>query len=179
MELTGKMEALNVDFATGKAKLILEVWEKQKAMQAWDDLHGNDKLSIKIAKHHPKRSLNANGYLWALCEEIAKAIHSTKEEVYRRHIQEVGTFEIVPIKNEAVDTWIGRWGKNGMGWLAESIGDSKLDGYVNVICYYGSSSYNSKEMARLIDDVVEQAKELGIDTMTPQELSLLKTEWSK
>ena len=48
---------------------------------------------------------------------------------------------------------------------------------VIVRAYYGSSQYNTKQMSRLIDMVVEGAKELGIETLTPEELARIKEEW--
>ena len=36
---------------------------------------------------------------------------------------------------------------------------------------------NTKEMSKLIDGIVEEAKTLDIETMTPNELQILKEEW--
>jgi hypothetical protein len=46
-------------------------------------------------------------------------------------------------------------------------------------CFFGSSTYNTKEMSVLIDGVVSECKELGIETMTPDELAGLKNEWGR
>jgi hypothetical protein len=51
---------------------------------------------------------------------------------------------------------------------------SKINGCTNVILYYGSSTYNTAQMSLLIDHLVQDAKALGIETMTPQELEALK-----
>lgn len=167
----------------GVPEIVFTMTEKYLCYHVIDEVketlkkHGN--LTVEAKKQSKKRSLDANGYMWVLCDKIAGALGSTKEAVYRHHVKQVGTFTITPIKNEAVDTWIQRWGKNGTGWICDTIGESKLQGYTNVINYYGSSTYDTKEMSRLIDDVVSECKELGIETMTPQELSLLCEEWGK
>ena len=55
--------------------------------------------------------------------------------------------------------------------------DSKLEGYTNTINYFGSSVYNTKEMSLLLEEIVTQAKELGIDTMTENEKKALLESW--
>lgn len=131
---------------------------------------------FEIKEHKKKRSLDANAYCWVLLQKIADKLNSSKEEIYKRIIKEKGTFEIIPIKNEAVDTFINAWQEHGIGWICETT-KSKLDGYTNVIAYYGSSTYDTKQMAYFIDYIVEEAKELEIETMTPNELESLKNSW--
>lgn len=131
---------------------------------------------FEIKEHKKKRSLDANAYCWVLLQKIADKLNSSKEEIYRRIIKEKGTFEILPIKDEAINTFINAWQEHGIGWICETT-KSKLDGYTNVIAYYGSSTYDTKQMAYFIDYIVEEAKELDIETMTPNELESLKNSW--
>ena len=121
-------------------------------------------VSIEIKRTTKPRSLDANAFCWALCADIGKAITPPipKEEVYRRAIREVGEYEPLPIKNEAVDTFIQRWATKGVGWFAEVIDDSKLTGYKLVFAYYGSSTYDTAAMSRLIDYLVDEAEQIGI-----------------
>ena len=132
---------------------------------------------VSIKKHRNKRSLDANGYCWALCKKIADVIGSTKEDVYRTSIKQVGSFEVIPVKNEAVDKFMSAWQSKGIGWVSEILSESKLNGYTNIIAYYGSSTYDSREMSILIDNLVYQAKELNIDVMTEEEIANLKSLW--
>lgn len=153
---------------TGKAQEIMTwLWNQDREKT----------FEIKEHKTTKKRSLNANGYLWVLCQKIAEVLGSTKEEIYRNAIRDKGTFEILPIKNEAVETFKRAWEEHGLGWVCEVQRDSKLEGYTNVIAYYGSSTYDTKQMACFIDYIVEEAKRLSIETMTPEQLELLKIEW--
>ena len=66
----------------------------------------------------------------------------------------------------------------GVGWVCEILGESKLDGYTNVITYYGSSTYDSLQMSRLINLIQEECKQYGIEVMTQAELALLMDGWS-
>lgn len=134
-------------------------------------------LDVEIKQHRKKRSLDANGYCWILADEIAKKIGNTKEFVYREAIKQVGDFEILPIKNEVVDKWIRNWESKGLGWQSEVLDKSKLEGYTNTINYFGSSTYDTKQMSVLLEEIVFQAKELGIETITPREKEELIRKW--
>jgi hypothetical protein len=134
-------------------------------------------LSVEVKEHKNRRSLDANNYCWVLCQKIAEVIGNTKEAVYRKVIRDVGQFEMLPIKNEALDTFMARWSGGGIGWFAEVEGPSTIDNYSRVIAYYGSSVYDSREMAILINELVEQAQELDIETRPAAEINALLEAW--
>jgi hypothetical protein len=164
----------------GKAEIILSTDQSRIDILPLKEVVAKGKaLAVEIKQYRQKRSLDANAYCFVLCQKIAEAVKSTKELVYKKAIREVGQFEIVPIKNEAVERWIEVWGSKGLGWFAEVLEESKLRGYKKVISYYGSSVYNSREMAVLIDEIVLWCKELGIETLTPSEIARLKEEWGR
>lgn len=140
-------------------------------------IENGKELSVDIKQHRKKRSLDANAYCFVLCQKIAEVIGNTKEYVYKKAIKQVGQFEIVPIKDEAVERWIEAWESKGLGWQSEIMRDSKLEGYTNTINYFGSSVYSTKEMSLLLEEIVTQAKELGIDTMTENEKKALLESW--
>lgn len=133
-------------------------------------------LDIKLDFVRNKRSLNANGYAWALLGELQEKLKVPKEDLYREYIRRCGSYEVVPIKNEAVGRFIESWGNNGVGWVCDTT-KSKLNGYTNVLAYYGSSSYNSSEMAMLLGNIVEDCIENGIPTKREEEIESLLKEW--
>ena len=94
-----------------------------------------------------------------------------------KNIAEVGSFEVIEIAEIALKKWIENWKSRGLGWMAEPIGKGSNEGFVSVMNYYGSSAYDTAEMSRLIDSLVSEAKSLGIETLTPNELERLKTAW--
>lgn len=136
-------------------------------------------IRVVIEDKPKKRSLDANSYMWVLCQKIAEKIGSTKDEVYQESIRNIGVFEPLPIKFEAVDKFIESWGKNGTGWVVEVVGDSKLKGYKLIHAYYGSSTYDTAQMALLIDNIIQDCKALEIETMPPEELESLKRMWGE
>lgn len=134
MQTTGIITNLDIDYETRKPKIsvILDTNE----INIVEQLKNENKLNIEMKKWYKKRSLDANAYMWTIAEKIAQRLGITKIEVYRDAIKEVGQCEILPIKDEAVDTFINAWKHNGQGWLCEVIGKSKLKGYTNITAYY-------------------------------------------
>jgi hypothetical protein len=153
-------------------------FEAQKDMEELKKILDKGKLlSVEIKQYRKKRSLDANSLLWVLCQKLAEVLHTTKEEVYKKAIRDVGQFEIVPIRNDAVDAWIRRWGSKGIGWFAEVLVESKIPGYKNVITYFGSSSYDTREISILIDEIVGWCQQMDIESATEDELQRLKDTW--
>ena len=141
--------------------------------------HKDRLYDLEVKEHRKKRSLDANAYAWVLINKLADVMRMSPTEVYRQAIQDIsGNSEILPIKEEAVDQFMQAWSHNGIGWLCRDMGKSKLPGYRNLMVYYGSSVYNTKQMSDLIDHLVQDCKALDIETMTPDKLSLLMDEWS-
>lgn len=125
-----------------------------------------------------KRSNDANAYYWTLVNELSDKVGIPPKDIYRVHVKDVGgNYEVVPIRNDALEVWIKNWVGRGLGWICETIGESKLQGYTNVICYYGSSTYDSRQMSRLIDLCIQDCKEQGIETMTPHQLETLMRDY--
>ena len=130
----------------------------------------------EIKEHKEKRSLNANSYCWTLLGKIAEVLGMTKIEVYKQYILDKGVYRVITMNKEAVNTFIKVWTQQGLGWLCET-SDNNINGLVDVVAYYGTSSYNSKQMANFIDFVVEEAKALKIETLTPTQILDLKSSW--
>jgi hypothetical protein len=134
-------------------------------------------LDVDVKIHREKRSRNANNYMWQLCEKIAVENGCTKEDVYRKNLREVGVYEAIYIKPEGIEQFKEEWSKKGIGWFAEEVDDCK--NFKLMFVYYGSSTYTTSQMSRLIDAVVQDAKSCGIATETPEELHLMLQEWGR
>ena len=144
-------------------------------LRAFDGL--NDKpLTVQVKEFREKRSLSQNAYLWVLLDKLAEKVNRSKEDIYKMYVKDYGVFEILPIRNDAVAEFNRRWGKQGLGWFTEDLGESKLNGYTKLIAYYGSSTYNTQEMTRLIDAVIQDCREQGIDTMPLADIMLLMND---
>lgn len=133
-------------------------------------------LLVKVNSYSKRRSLSQNAYMWVLIGELANALKLSKDEVYRNYIKDYGIFEVIPIKKEAEDMFIKTWKSHGLGWVCEVLKESKLTGYDNLIAYYGSSVYTSEQMKNLLEAIIEDCKEQGINTMSISDIMLLRNE---
>lgn len=179
MELTGRITNAAISYGTGKPLLSFEVdGDKESVFQALQELHG-ETLTIKLAKHRKKRSLDANAYCWVLIGKLAKATGIPKNEIYRATIREIGgNSEIVCVLDKAVDKLRAGWERNGVGWVTETM-PSKIEGCTNVILYYGSSVYDTAQMSRLIDLLIDECKTNGVEYLPPDKLSAMLEEWNE
>jgi hypothetical protein len=130
-------------------------------------------LDIDIKKHREKRSLDANAFLWVLLDKIADVILSDKEAIYLDMLEKYGVFTHIIVKPGAVEAFKAQYR------LCKDLGEITVNGTTGnqIQCYFGSSSYDTKQMSRLIDGIVSECKELDIETYTPEQLDLMKSEW--
>lgn len=155
---------------------LLTISTRENIGALFDELHDVD-VDVTVKKYREKRSLDANAYAWVLMDRLAEETGTPRREVYRQAVKDVGgNTEIVCVCEKAVKRLCESWNKNGEGWQTEVI-NSKIDGCKNVILFYGSSTFDTKQMSRLIDNIVQDCKAVGIETMTPQQLDALKENW--
>lgn len=160
-----------------KRHLCLLVDNLPAAAQFVDSMKDGAEYTVTIKRQ--KRSLTANAYAWQLMGQLAKAFGIPTNEVYRNLILEIGdNFEIIILREDAVQSFTDHWQEKGLGWIVRPVGEHVLRGYVEVAVYYGSSTYDSKQMSELIDLIVLECKEQGIETLPPDRLEAMKDEWS-
>lgn len=172
--MTGQIESISRTFG-GKGHVTVSLRWDDSEMQRLEVLKGQD-VEITIKAKSKRRSLTANAYFWVLVGKLAERLGIPKEEIYLEQIKRVGVFQPMAINVEAFETFKTAWGNNGLGFMVDELGEK--DGLMEFLAYYGSSTYSTKQMARLIDSTVEECKVQGIETMTPEELSLLKERWA-
>lgn len=175
MRVTGRIAGASVDFASGKSMLTLEVNEKNDFKLLVDEMRDKDKLSIEVKPYRKKRSLDANAYFWVLCDKLAEKLCKSKTEVYRELIREIGgVSDTVCVVNSAVERFRSQWQGKGLGWFTEAT-ESKIEGCTIVTVYYGSSTFDTAQMSRLLDMCIEACKEQGIQVETPEEVARMKS----
>lgn len=170
-------DTAKIIFDNGQYYLALKIPGPAAAGKLIDEMQGR-KYRAEFKPYRQKRSLDANAYFWVLCGKLSAKIGLPPEEIYREYIRDIGdNYQIVPIRNDAVDQWIKAWRAHGIGWICDNLGPSKIDGYTNIICYYGSSVYDTAQMSRLINLLVEDCKAQGIETKTPDEIQRMVSLW--
>ena len=154
----------------GKPKeLIKSIWKLNKYKV----------YTIEIKNYRKKRSLDSNSYAWVLMDKIAEVLGITKEDVYKEFIKEVGQFTILAVKDFDADSIAIDLKKIVICWVTRNVGKSCIPGYLSLMLYYGTSTYTQKDMTRFVNYVVEQAKELDIETLPPYEIERLNSLWKQ
>lgn len=137
----------------------------------------NKEYTLEIKERKAKRSLDANALYWHYVHQIAAAARVEVTAVYRGHIKEIGgNNDIVCVQNQAVDRFCKSFESNGKGWITERM-PSKIAGCTNVICYYGSSTYDTAQMSRLIQLAEQDCKDFGIMTIDEIKLQQILDKW--
>lgn len=150
------------------------------AEQVCEEANGK-RQEVKVSPEKKRRSLDANAYCWVLIGKLAEKLQTSPDEVYRYYIPDVaGNYQIVPVKEDRVEHWDRIWCSGHVGRMTRDIGPCRnIPGYHNVMSYFGSSDYDTAQMARLIDLIIQDCKAQGIETMTPDKLDALTEEWGK
>lgn len=140
------------------------------------ELDKDKQYTLTLKEYHAKRSLNANRYFWSLADKLAERIHESPIEIYRGYIKDIGgVSNDLVMKPEAVKEFKEYWGQLGKGWTVDILdGD---EGGVLVRAYKGSSVYNTAQMSRLIDLIVQDCKQFGIETLDDMKIQQLVDEW--
>lgn len=125
-------------------------------------------LDLKLKKWRDARSKDANSYYWAVVNQIAAVIGATKGEIHAENIQRYGYYDDPPIvvtvpSKTDMSKVDGYW-----KFYKES---DKFKAYLRI---RGSHEYDTLEFSRFLDHVIEDAKELGIETETPDELARME-----
>lgn len=138
---------------------------KPKEIVDW--LFGQDREKLfDITEHREKRSRDANALLWACLGEIAGALRSDKWTVYLQMLKRYGKYTYICVKPKVVEAVKRQWRES------EEIGRVNINGQeaVQMLCYFGSSTYDSKEFSILLDGVISEMKEMGLETPADKEM---------
>ena len=136
------------------------------------------KVEMKRASKH--RSLSANNYAWVLIDKIAEVTGKTTTEVYLNAIREIGgVSDYYGMKKEAFESFCEIWNSGHLGRQVIEIPGSTKPGWINVRAYKGSSDYDSAQMARLIDSLIQEAEQQGIPTMPDKDVERMISRWGK
>ena len=178
MNCTGKITNISRDWKTNKLNITFSLNERVEG--EIDKIKDCEKLSIKAVRFRKKRSLDANAYMWVLCQKIAETLSVPTFEVYQRAIMDKGVSEPLKLSRKALDTLLSRQEEENALFRGFREFESEIINgteYVKGLAYFGSSTYDTKQMSVLIDSIVCEAKELGIETETPEEIERMKKEW--
>ncbi len=123
---------------------------------------------FEVREYKQKRSLTQNAYFWVLVNEIANVTRQSKDDIHLQMLKEYGQNQVISVQSN-ID--ISKFIK-----YFEEIGHGRVNGkdFTHYRVFEGSSEMDSREMAILLDGVVQEAEQLGIPTLTPAEIARLK-----
>lgn len=165
MEFTGHLSNIVRDWRSNELQITFAVNESLTDAQI-NEIKDVDKLVVKAEKWREKRSLDANACLWFCCDKIAKALNTDKWSVYLTMLKRYGKFTYMVVKEQAVESFKKIWRE------CEVVGSITVNGKpaVQMLCYYGSSLLDSKEFSYLLDGIVSEMKEMGLEPPTPEHI---------
>lgn len=138
------------------------------AQNATERLRQGKEVALAVEQIRKRRSLDANAYFHVLCDKIAEATKLSMDDVKVNMVVNYGTPKyIVSVPSDAVisDLWA----------YSRFIGE--VDGQAQYMLYKQTHTLSSSEMARLINGAIREAQQLGIETLTPQELAQMQSNW--
>ena len=172
MKFTGKVVGITRDFLTKKFLITFETSED--VIGQYDDIREKN-LTIEAKRCRKRRSLDANAMLWACLGDIAAALNTDKWDVYLRMLRRYGKFTYIIVKPEVVESMKAQWRE------CEVIGDIKVNGQnaVQMLCYFGSSTYNTQEFSVLLNGVISEMKEMRLPAPTSGDMRRSLQLWEK
>ena len=191
MEFTGRfVGGLRIDVDSRRMEMTVQC-DRDDIGGEWDDLRKNERLVFSVKEYKRKRSLDANAYYWVLVTKLAKVLNLSKPHLHNILLRRYGQPEIVDgqmvflvlpdsesgtRKADEAETYHIRptsQVKTGV--------DGKM--YRTYVMLRGSSTYNTAEMSELIDGLVSECKEQGIETLPAAELErmmqMYEQNWRK
>ena len=175
MQFTGKCLDASLNMMTGKYNITFEVNEKKALLDGFDKIKDCKKLKVEAVKFRERRSLDANALLWSCLGKMAEALMIDKWDVYLLMLKRYGKFTHMMVEENAVEATKQQWRE------CEIVGDITLNGkkFVQMLAYFGSSKYNTKEFSHLLDGVVSEMKEMGLEPPLSKEMRVALERWDK
>ncbi|MBO5837299.1 MAG: hypothetical protein J6Q92_05340 [Oscillospiraceae bacterium] len=171
-------EIIFTDVSLEAGKLIISVPPDQMgAAYSFIRKKKNKRYALTIKEHNRKRSTDANAKLWAILGEMSTVLHIPPEEIYQGYIPDVGgNYWIIPVKVDAIGKVSEDWCRGHIGRMVDDMGpcmSKDLQGYHNLKLYRGSSEYDSATFSRLLELVMQDCRQIGIEVLSEREKSLL------
>lgn len=167
MERTGKFKSyINGDITFTVGQIIPEELER---------LRKADALDIKATIHRDKRSKDANALLWACIGELTDVTGRDKWTEYLALLKEYGKYTYIVVKENAVEAMKKQWRE------VEIVGEYDMHGEkaIQLLCYFGSSTYDTKEFSKLLNGVKYEMEQAGLQPPPSGEMKRALEQWEK
>ena len=177
MKIKVKLNNITRNFKTNRLIISFEALDNINTLE---EIENASELDLEITEHKEKRRINANNYFWVMLQKLCEKQELDTIEEYKKRVKELGIFRIFRIEKENIKTFKIIWEEKGTAWFVEEF-DTEYVGdieFKRLHAYYGSSSFDKKQMSRLIDGVVQDCQAVGIETKTEAEIKSLLESWN-
>ena len=174
MKFTGRIKDINLSWDQRDNSVTLSL--NENVFNDLKQLKDKDKLLIiEVEEYRNRRTRDANACLWWCIQRIAQAINTDSWSVYISMLHRYGSFTTVTVKEEALNDLRRKWRE------VDEIGNRIINGrtYVDANLYFGSSTYNVQEFAHLLEGVISEMKEMGLETPLPDDIRYALERWEK
>jgi len=174
MEIVGKIVGMSTDVLTNKTIMNVEVEDVRTARNTADKFL-NKRISVKVKEYRQKRSRDANSYAWVLMQKIACELNITKWEVYLKMLKDHSNkCTYILLKDKKASEKLKELYRE-----IEEVGEVDVNGTMAIQyrLYYGSSDFDTKEMQVFLDGIIQECKQLGIETLQPEIIEQMKRMW--
>lgn len=173
MEITGQLTGVTNDIISRKTTIHIEVDELRNA----DDIRKliGKRIRAILTLFRKKRSHDANKLFWACLGELAAALKTDTWSLYLLMLRRYGQFTYICVRPEAVEMTQKQWRET------EVVGEININGEkaIQMLCYFGSSSYDTKGFSRLLDGVISEMKEQGLSLPLPEDVKAALEDYEK
>lgn len=176
MDFTGQVVEISRDYETKKPLLKFRINEEPNGIDGFKDKD----LKITVVKVTKPRSLDANAYFHVLCDKLRQKLGLSMAHMKNILITSYGQIEYISegqaliYKTNAPVEYVQELEEAHMKFM--KVGD---DGAFWYKVFRGSHTYDSHEMHLLLEGTIQEAKEQGIETKTPDELRHMEEQWKQ
>lgn len=145
----------------------------QKELENLASNYKDKEIKLEFKKNTKKRSLNANALLWKCLGDIANSLNADKWDIYLQMLKRYGKYTYICVKPDVVESVKSQWRE------CEELGAIDINGQtaVQLLCYFGSSTYDSKEFSVLLEGVMSEMHEIGLKTPEDEEIERSLKLW--
>nr|DAF43038.1 MAG TPA: NinB protein [Siphoviridae sp. ct0Go27] len=171
MKARGRVTGLEIPFRAEHPIISFEIQASPEDLEKYK----NKDLDISFVQHRARRSLDANACLWACLGDIAKAINQDNWSVYLLMLERYGKFTHILVKPEVVEAVRLQWRETKI------VGETKVDGkpMVQMLCFFGSSTYDSAEFSRLLNGVISEMQDMHLEVPVSAEMKAILASLEK
>ena len=168
MDAQGKIESITKPIRGGGYLVTVRIDALPEGLE--DKL-----LDVTLKVHREKRSKDANALLWACIGDIARETEVDKWDVYLNLLRRYGKFTYIVVKADAAEAVRKQWRES------EIIGEIDIHGTkgVQMLCYYGSSTYDTHEMSVLLNGTISEMETLNLQRPASSDMRRALEEWER